>query len=39
LIPNAKMVTVEAAHLANWEQPDEINALLRDHLEGTTNDD
>lgn len=35
LIPNAKLATVAAAHLANWEQPNAINELLRKHLEGS----
>jgi 3-oxoadipate enol-lactonase len=34
LITGARMETVDAAHLANWEQPGAINDLLRAHLEG-----
>jgi 3-oxoadipate enol-lactonase len=34
LITDARMETVDAAHLANWEQPAAINELLRVHLEG-----
>jgi 3-oxoadipate enol-lactonase len=38
LIPDARMETVDAAHLANWEQPVAINELLRAHLEGANDD-
>jgi 3-oxoadipate enol-lactonase len=38
LIPDARMEAVEAAHLANWEQPAAINELLRAHLEGANDD-
>ena len=34
LIAGAVMHTVEAAHLANWERPEPINALLVAHLGG-----
>lgn len=34
LIPGARVEVVDAAHLASWEQPAAVNALLRDHLFG-----
>ena len=34
LIEGARLELVEAAHLANWEQPKAVNELLREHLEG-----
>ena len=34
LVTDARMETVDAAHLANWEQPAAINELLRAHLQG-----
>lgn len=34
LIPDAAVEIVEAAHLASWELPGRINALLADHLLG-----
>ena len=34
LIPGAAVEIVEAAHLASWELPDRIDALLADHLLG-----
>ncbi len=33
LIPGARLAVVDAAHLANVECPDEVTALLLDHLE------
>jgi 3-oxoadipate enol-lactonase len=32
-IPGARLALVPAAHLANYERPDEVTALLVDHLE------
>jgi 3-oxoadipate enol-lactonase len=34
LITGARIETVDAAHLANWEQPAAVNHLLRAHVEG-----
>ncbi len=38
LIKSARMETVYAAHLANWEQPKAINEFIRDHLEGSNDE-
>jgi 3-oxoadipate enol-lactonase len=32
-IPNARLEVVDAAHLANYERPDEVTALILSHLE------
>ena len=32
-IPDARLEVVDAAHLANYERPDEVTALIRSHLE------
>jgi 3-oxoadipate enol-lactonase len=32
-IPGARLALVDAAHLANYERPDEVTALMLDHLE------
>ena len=32
-IPGARLEIVEAAHLANYERPDEVTRLLLSHLE------
>jgi 3-oxoadipate enol-lactonase len=34
-IPGARLELVDAAHLANYERPDEVTALMLDHLEAT----
>jgi 3-oxoadipate enol-lactonase len=33
-IPGARLELVDGAHLSNYERPDEVTALLLDHLEG-----
>ena len=35
-IPGARLELVDAAHLANYERPDEVTALILSHLEATT---
>ena len=32
-IPGARLELVDGAHLSNFERPDEVTALLLDHLE------
>jgi len=34
-IPGARLEIVDGAHLSNYERPDEVTALLLDHLEAT----
>jgi 3-oxoadipate enol-lactonase len=34
-VPGSSLELVEAAHFANWEQPDTVNRLLADHLDGS----
>ena len=34
-IPGARLELVDAAHLANYERPDEVTALMLSHLEAT----
>jgi 3-oxoadipate enol-lactonase len=34
-VPGSRLEIVEAAHFANWEQPDTVNRLLADHLDGS----
>lgn len=35
-IPGVRYETVAAAHLLSWERPDEVNALIADHLASAT---
>jgi 3-oxoadipate enol-lactonase len=34
-VPGARLEIVDGAHLSNYERPDEVTALLLDHLEAT----